>query len=130
MKTIKEIKLPTVAKVELSLEAISKQFPETKVLELVVEQDINSLLKTFGEVAESLLRKKFITPTFFDVDKRKILSIGYNDAIKMFAVRIDEEKTPGNILFFEFSQLDELVQIGATGEDENDMTQFCFFIVK
>ena len=128
MNTTKEIKLPTVAKVELSLEAIS--ILENKyILPLSSNPTQQEILNYFAEVAISILRGKFITPTIFDADKRQILSVKYSHEIKRFTVYIVGEPI-SNELHFEFDQLDELLQIGATQEDELDSVNNCYFIVK
>lgn len=138
--------VPTVAQVRIALEQLSEILKinlekEGRIWLMENTDDVLAHMEIFGRLANKCLTGKYITPTYFDVDKREIMKVSLIKDLnkkgssiiptQYFRIILDKHiSDKSGMLIFNFEQINELIQIGTTQEDELDSTQFCYFIVK
>lgn len=87
---------------------------------------IEDKLKLYSKSASEFLRLKYISPTIFESDKRLIEKVIYIRK-NQFSIITKENQLFATVTF---EQLQSLVEIGASQEDESDFVENNLFIVK
>jgi hypothetical protein len=108
--------------IENAIEFAIKRISKEKVL--FIEK-----VKLYKELSKQLLVDKYISKTMFDKDKEQIKNIILIETGKIARFSII---TKNNNVFqiVTFEQLQELVELGASQEDESDFINNCLYIVK